>query len=147
MAHDKVTDRIFVYDTVLFERQVFAVIAERLGKVIPISWENEGEEITKKLKERGCKVLLEGYRETPALAEVIAREIWGMIEGRKFLVGDHNKQWFDERERFWLSGDEQVPLEGFPLMSATRHAIINLKKAKTLTPVNKPIKYSNAGIV
>ena len=149
IAHDVTTDRIFLYDAVIFQRQVFAVIAERLqgkSKDIPIAWEQSAEEIMKKLKDRGCKPLLEGYKETPALAEVIAREIWGLMESSKFQVGDHNKNWFDERERFWLN-EEKVPLEGFPLMSATRHAIINLKKAKRLNPVRAKIEYSNAGII
>jgi len=148
MAVDKITDRIFLYDTAIFERDVFAVIAERLkGKDdIPIAWEKSGEEVALKLKERKCKVLKDGYKETPALAEVIAVEIWGQMEAHKFLVGDHNKQWFEERERFWLT-DEKVPLEGFPLMSATRHAMVNLKRAKAVSRKPRKIQYSNAGII
>jgi len=153
LAHDKQTDRIYLYDTVVFEREVFSAIAERIlgkdgkWKDIPISWELSGEEVARKLRERKCKTLFEGYRETPALAEVTAREIWSRMENGLFLVGSHNQRWFDEKDRFWLSDKEVVPMEGFPLMSATRHAMAKIEKARRIGVKPRRIDYDNRGII
>ena len=147
MAQEKLTGKIFLYDSALFDRVVFAVIAERLGDKIPIAWESSAEELVKRLKKRGCKITREGYKESQVLAEATAREIWSQMEAKKFLVGSHNEQWFNERERFWLADGGAVPMDNFPLMSATRHAMANLSKAKQVKGKARELEYDTRGII
>lgn len=152
LAHDRNSDRVYLYDSALFRREVFAVIADRFkGKGgatawIPIAWEQSAEEVVNKLKERGCRPLPEGYKDSPAMAEATSREIWERMRAETFAPASHNTHWFEEIDRFKYH-DKKVPLDGFPLMSATRHAIGQIKSARRGDPPRRPIEYSNAGIV
>ena len=149
LAHDKDADCVHLYDCAVFRREVMAVIAEGLnarGRAIPLAWEQSGQEVIEKLKERGCKVLSEGYKDTPAVSEVTSRDLWERMRTGRFKVDRRNAEWLDEYRNFYRE-DGQVPQESFPLMSATRHAIGQLKKAAPLEPARKRIQYDNAGII
>lgn len=149
LAHDRVSDVLHLYDCAVFKREVFAVIAEGLnarGRWIPVAWREEDEEIVKKLKERGCKTLSEGYKDQPAVSEMTSRDLWERMRTGRFKVDQRNAEWLDEFRSFYRE-DGQVPQESFPLMSATRHAIGQLKKAKRSETPNKPITYDARGIV
>lgn len=146
LAHDLTTDRVYLYDCALFKREVLAVISDRLKGWIPIAWEQSAEEIAKQLKQKGCKFFYEGYKDTPAAAEVNAREIWQRMRAGTFKVFDTAKEWIEERKRFLFGEDARVPQEGFPLMSATRHAMSQLSRAQQQGAKQK-INYDARGIV
>lgn len=152
LAHDRQSDRVYLYDSTVFRREVFAVIADRFkGKGnasawVPIAWSQDAEEIVKKLKERGCKTLSEGYKDSQAIAEANSREIWERMRAGTFIPAKHNTHWFDENDRFHYIEGKKVPLEGFPLMSATRHAMSQLRRAQKQEPKQK-INYDVRGIV
>lgn len=149
LAHDKVSDCVHLYDCAVFRREVLAVIAEGInarGRWIPLAWEKDAEEAVKKLKERGCKAIADGYKDTPAVSEVTSRDIWERMRTGRFKVDKRNAEWLDEYRNFYRE-DGQVPKDSFPLMSATRHAMSVLKKARRGGVAKRPIKYSNAGII
>ena len=141
-----------MYDSALFSREVFAVIADRIrgdkgkNKWIPVAWEESASEVAKKLKDRGCKPLVDGYKDNAALAEVNSREMWESMRTGSFVPGKQNSQWFDETDRFRHVDGGKIPLQGFPLMSATRHAFNQLKRAKTQGS-RKRLEYDNRGII
>lgn len=149
LAHDRASDVLHLYDCAVFKREVFAVIAEGLkarGSWLPIAWEESAEEVVKNLKDRGCRVLAEGYKDTPALSEINSRDLWERMRTGRFKVDQRNAEWLDEFKSFYRE-EGQVPQESFPLMSATRHAIGKLKEARKGEVARKPIQYDNRGVV
>lgn len=131
LAHDKDTDVIELYDACAFRREPLAVIAEGLvarGRWIPIAWHKDAKEFSDNLLNRGCNMLHEHSDESDAMAEVHSREILERMETGRFLVVDRLKNWLDEAKFLRAAG--KVPLSGYPLMSATRHAYAQLAYAK-----------------
>jgi hypothetical protein len=151
----KGTDRVTVYDSVLYPRGThFAVIADdlkRRGAWKPIAWRLDDEEYIAALRERGCTTLGyfgsdNAYDETAAVCAANALQIDERLTAGTFVVWDTNHGWLREYESFGPR-DGQIPQEGFPLMSATRHAFHYLKRARKWPEPTKKITYSNAGIV
>lgn len=126
IGHDKTADCVHVYDGHIFEREVFAVIVHGLqsrGKWIPIAWDKTAKDIADALTRQGCNMLVDSAKETPLLAEGLARDIWGRMRIGQFRVDRNLTDWLDEFERFRRLESGEVPREGYPLMAATRHAI------------------------
>lgn len=151
----KGTDRVTVYDSVLYPRGThFAVIADdlkRRGAWKPIAWRIDDEEYIEALRERGCTTLgFSGkdaaYTETPAVCAANALQIDERLTGGTFSVWDVNTHWLREYESFGPK-DGQIPQEGFPLMSATRHAFHYLKRARKWPEPTKKLAYPSLGIV
>jgi hypothetical protein len=151
----KGTDRVTVYDSVLYPRGThFAVIADdvkRRGAWKPIAWRIDDEEYIEALHERGCTTLPfygseTAYDETPAVCAANALQIDERLHSGTFTVWDVNHQWLREYESFGQR-DGQIPQEGFPLMSATRHAFHYLKRARKWPEPSKKLEYSSKGIV
>jgi hypothetical protein len=151
----KGTDRVTVYDSVLYPRGThFAVIADdlkRRGAWKPIAWRIDDEQYIKALRERGCSVLSffgseTAYDETAAVCAANALQIDERLTTGAFVVWDTNSLWLREYESFGAR-DGQIPQEGFPLMSATRHAFHYLKRARKWPGKAKTIRYSSLGIV
>lgn len=157
LGHEVVkgTDRITVYDSVLYPRGThFAVIADdlkRRGAWKPIAWRMDDEEYIEALRARGCTTLgffggTGAYNETPAVCAANALQIDERLTAGTFTVWDTNVAWLREYESFGQR-DGLIPQEGFPLMSATRHAFHYLKRARKWPEPTKPLKYDNRGIV
>lgn len=151
----KGTDRITVYDSVLYPRGThFAVIADdlkRRGAWKPIAWHSSDEEYVKALRERGCAVLSffepePAYVESAAICASDALEIDERLTVGTFVVWDTNHSWLREYESFGPK-DGKIPQEGFPLMSATRHAFHYLNRARKWPEPVKKLAYSSKGIV
>lgn len=134
LAHDKETDKVHVYNAAVFEREVPAVIAKgisALGRWIPAVCNHE--EMGKTLLDEGCNILPDIPKEDQAIAEVLSREIWERMRTKRFGLDKTLKQvWLKEAESFRRE-DAKVPLGGYPLMSATRHATQFLDYAKPLS--------------
>lgn len=154
MPH-KGTEKITVYDSIIYPRGThFAVIADdlkRRGGWKPIAWRIDDEEYIDALHERGCSTLSfskkeSAYEETPAICAANALKIDERLATGGFMVWETNAVWLREYESFGPK-DGLIPQEGFPLMSATRHAFHYLKRARKWPEPVKPIKYSNQGIV
>jgi hypothetical protein len=75
-----------------------------------------------------------------------ALQIDERLHSGTFTVWDVNHQWLREYESFGQR-DGQIPQEGFPLMSATRHAFHYLKRARKWPEPSKKLEYSSKGIV
>src|SRR3546814_4945820 len=114
-----------MYDCCVFRREVLAVIAEGLnarGRWIPVAWESALKDMADKLLDRGCNVLPEPVKDTDALAEVTSRDIEERMRSGRFKVDKRLAEWLDEFRAF-SRRDAKVPRTGYPLMSATRHAV------------------------
>lgn len=158
LSHDtygKGTDLVTVYNSVVYPRGThFAVIADdikRQGVWKPIAWRINDEEYIEALHDRGCSTLSfskkeSAYQETQAVCAANALKIDERLTTGGFVVLDNNGAWLREYESFGPK-DGLIPQEGFPLMSATRHAFHYLKRARKWPEPRKPIKYNNQGIV
>lgn len=134
LAHDKIADVVTVYDCCIFRGEVFAVIGEGLnarGRWIPIAWERSAEEMAAKLTERGCNLMQEGVKESPAMAEVVSREIWERMRTGRFKVDKRLAEWLEEFDLF-SKREGKIPVDSSPLMAATRYAIGQLSSARRL---------------
>ena len=126
LAHDKETDSIHLYDACIFRKEVFPVICEGInarGRWIPIAWQNK--EISSKLLDRGYRML---YKPEDDMAEMTSREIQERMRSGRFKVDKRLGEWLEEFRTYYQEG-AQIP-KGFPLMTATRFAVGNLKRAK-----------------
>lgn len=125
IAHDTTSDTTHLYDAAIFRREVLAVIAEGLtarGRWIPVAWQKDATEFADKLLDRGVNMLPEYCGDSQGTAEVISREVWQRMRTSRFRVERRVGEWLDEYKTFYRD-EAKVPLEGFPLMSATRHAL------------------------
>ena len=124
IAHDRHTDVIHLYDCAIFRREVLAVIGEGInarGRWIPLAWEKRARPIAEKLRERGCNLTYEPHEDSDAVAEAIARDIWGRMRSARFRVDKRLAEWLDEFKTFNRQ-DQKMPKETHPLMAATRYA-------------------------
>jgi len=151
LAHDKDADCVHLYDACQFRDVVFAVVAEGLnarGRFIPISWRKEDKDVVDELRERGCKVMTDGIQSSDAMVEVVSREMVERQQTGRFKTDVRLKNWIDEFKTFYRE-DAKVPQEGYPLMSATRHAITNLKRAKAQSrdKINRKDKFRRVAMI
>jgi hypothetical protein len=151
----KGVERVTVYDSVIYPRGThFAVIADDLklrGGWKPIAWRRDDEEYIEALRERGCLTLgfskkEQAYEETQAICAANALKIDERLTTGGFVVLETNTVWLREYESFGPK-DGQIPQEGFPLMSATRHAFNYLSRAVKWPEPSRPIKYESLGVV
>lgn len=151
LAHDKENDTVYVYDCAKFAREVFVVIGEGLnarGRHIPIAWSDKSKDMADKLlSDRGCNMLPEPSRDTPAVAEVAAREMWERMRTNRFFAGSRMKEWSDEAKGYYRNNGV-IPRSGYPLMSATRHAVTQLAYARRRAPkTRKNINYARISMI
>lgn len=126
LAHDKMADCIHLYDACIFRKEVLAVICEGInarGRWIPIAWQDK--EISSKLLDRGNRML---YKPDDDMPEMTSREIQERMRSGRFKVDKRLGEWTEEF-RIYYQEKAQIP-KGFPLMTATRFAVGNLKYAK-----------------
>lgn len=127
------TGRVTIYDCCYWrEVEPFSVLADSLnarGRYIPVAWNNVA--LAKKLLEdRGCNMLPDRTIDDGPMAEVSARDMQSKMRSRLLAVRRDCKEWQIEFDRF-IKQNSKVPTSGFPLMSATRYAIENLKYARS----------------
>lgn len=142
LARDLMNDTVHVYDCALFRREVPAVIGEGIsarGKWIPVAWHKDAQEMADSLLNRGINMLPEPSADSQAMAEVISREIWQRIRSSRLRVDTTAAEWMDEYRTHYFK-DSKVPIEGHPLMAATRHAIEQLvyARAQSMPGSKKP---------
>ena len=142
----KPTNKVALYDSFVFgSRVTFPAIAAELkrhGEWLPIAWKEEDEEFAMALRKLGCKILPNGYEDTPEVARQTMMEIDERISTGSFVVENASSQtaWRNEAKGYSLK-DGLVPQTGSPLMSATRHAYRHLTFARKNTNPYAPIKY------
>lgn len=132
LAHDTVTSVVHCFDACKFDREVMAVIAQGIsarGRQYPVAWRKQDEDFAKKLQEAGINVLPEPVTDSQAVAEVMSRDVWQRIRTGQFRVDSRVAEWMTEYRNFYRD-ESKIPLEGHPLMSATRHAIEMLPYAR-----------------
>lgn len=124
------TKNIHIYDTALFHIEVPAVIAESMnnrGRWIPVAWANP--EMMRQFQERGVRFLPDPSSTTSEMAEVVSRELWERIRGKRITVDKNLKGWAEEAKS--LSREKgMIPVDSHPLMAATRIAMQQIKSAK-----------------
>ncbi len=131
LAHDLQTDRVYLYDCARVRNEVLPVIAEGFnarGRWIGIVWEAKSKELAEELFERGCNMLPEPIRDSEAQADMAAREIQARMRSARFLRDKRLVDWGDEYKTYFHE-EAKVPLNGCPLMTATRYAIMRLRDA------------------
>lgn len=138
IAHDTTANVTHLYESAILRSEPLAVIAECIanrGRWIPVAWHTKAKEFVEKLQNsdgegyRGINFLPEPCSDSQAIAEVISREIWQRMSGSQFRVDKRVGEWLEEYRGFYRDGSE-IPMDGYPLMAATRHAIEMLHYAK-----------------
>lgn len=137
LKHNKDTDMVTLYDACTFKHEVLVVIAEGInarGRDIPVAWLKGQKDFADELKERGVRILVD---ETVDDTDMISREIDTRMKIKTLKIESRLKNWIDEAKTFYNQG-AKVPVDGYPLMTATRLAIKNLKRARG--PMKKRVK-------
>lgn len=132
LAHDQDSNTVHVYDAAVFRVEVRAVIAEGIGargRHYPLAYRQKDQAFADDLLDAGINVIPEACADNQAMAEVLSREIWQKLRTGQFRVERRVGDWLKEYQRYDRD-ESQVPTKGFPLMSATRHAIEMLPYAK-----------------
>lgn len=145
LAHDKTTDIVHLYDACKFRNEVWPVICEGFnarGRWIPVAWAQE--EVSSELSKRGVKTLYEPIKDIP---EMVSRDIQERMRTGRFKVDKRLGEWLEEFKTFFKE-DSKVPVSGFPLMTATRVAMSDLKKAKRqAAPKKRQANYPKVAIL
>lgn len=133
---DPVSRNIGCYDCALFDRgEMFELMASAIGgrgRNIPLAWRKQDKAFADKLLETGIDVLPDPCEDTPAMVEVGAREIRGLMRAKRFFFKHDFPEMRREHDAFNRT-DGKVPAQGFPLMAATRHALDKLEWARAET--------------
>lgn len=148
LAYDQSQDKVYVYDACIFRNEIPLVIAEGLnarGRWIPIAWPEKSKDFSKELLDRGCNMLHDPVKDSEALAEVNSRQLEERLRTKRLQAEKRLANWSDEYKSFYRS-DSKVPIDGHPLMSATRHAISQLNYSKRQAPAKKTINYPRLSI-
>lgn len=130
-AYDKITDTVHLYDTVIFHREVMAVIAEGMtkkGKWIPVAWHPEAKEIVADLQDRGCQMTPEPCDSSQPAIELASLNIRERMRSGRFTAEKHLEDWREEFRTFYRD-ENLVPVKTHPLMSATRYMVMSLADA------------------
>lgn len=151
IARDPLSDITVLYDAVVFRDQEFPVIADGInarGKWIPMAWPKGTEHFTEKLrKEYGINTLIDPCEDKQSAAEMITKTVSQRMKTGRFIPSSTAGAWLQERKSY-STHDQKVPLEGFPLMSATRHAVEMLSWAKPqVSPKGKQANYPKVPLV
>lgn len=146
-AHKNSSGKIILYDSWSFSPGThFALISDAIKKRgdgrVPIAWEAANEAFVKSLKDRGCKMMGEGYVETPEICAASIREISEKMSSGLFSVLDTNIAWLSEYTAF-LPKDGLIQQKGFPILSSTRHAFHCLRRAKQVVQIKRKARPAN----
>ena len=148
LAYDPSLDRVYVYDACLFRNEVPVIITEGLnarGRWIPIAWPEKAKDLSKELLERGCNMLHDPIKDSDSLTEINSRQIEERLRTKRLSAEKRLAEWLDEYKSFFRS-ESKVPSDGHPLMSATRHAVSELKYAKRQSVQRKTLNYPRLSI-
>lgn len=125
MGRDPDTMVIHIYDCALFRGQPRPVLVEGLaarGRWIPLAYSKSARELTEKLLENGLNPLPDPVSEQREAIEGAATEVEAAMRSARLRVDKRLGEWMEEFKSYHRDG-ALVPDRGFPLMSATRHAI------------------------
>lgn len=125
IAWDTITSVVHLYDAALFKTEVPVVIEDGIsarGRYYPVAWAEKDKAFADALLDAGINMLPDGCKDDQAMAELQSRAIWQMLRGSRFRVDKRVGQWLREYKDFFRD-EAQIPLKGFPLMAATRHAV------------------------
>jgi hypothetical protein len=132
LAFDTVTSTLHCYDAAIFRAEVQAVVVDAIasrGRKFPMAWRKQDKAYAKALEDAGVRITYEPAEDTQSVAQVITREVWQKLRTGQFRVERRLQEWLREFKNFDYK-DSEVPMNGFPLMAATRHAIEKLPYAR-----------------
>ncbi len=134
IALEPEADRLHVYDCVMLrsDNTLPVIVGETInarGRYIPVF--TNTKEIADQLEDRGCLTEQCPDKETPALAEVVSRDIHERMRTGRFKVNKRLAEWKDEYTSFYRE-NSKVPEGSHPLMAATRYAVANIDSAQPL---------------
>lgn len=138
MALDPDTDTIHVYDACFIKREVLPVVVEALnarGRWIPVAWPKSMKETADELLEKGVNMTHEYASDSEEATENQALEVWTRMRSGRMKVAKRLGEWLHEFNSF-RRDDSKVPVDTFPMMSATRHAVALLSYAQRQAPRN-----------
>lgn len=131
LAFDHQNSVAHLYDCAIFNNVARPVIIDGLtarGRFFPVCWAKKDEAFAEDFLDHGVYMHPEPCEDDQTSAEVVNRELGLMLEGSRLRVERRLHQWRQERKSFHRV-ELHIPLTGFPLMSATRHAIEKLDDA------------------
>ena len=131
IAQDPDTTVTYIYDTATFRAEPPVVIVDGItarGRWIPLAWPKGARDFADQLMEHGVNTLPDPCSDQQTSVEQAARQVLGAFKAQRLRVLPHLGSWQEEFKLFYRE-DSQVPKDGFPLMSATRHAVENMEWA------------------
>lgn len=139
-----------VKDAALFRNEHFAVVADGIaarGRWVPIAWGKSSEAFVAKLKkDYGCRTLTDPCSDNEAFVKAMTNQLVQALTNSRLRVESPTiGEWLNEYDQVQSLGD--VPKDGYPLMSATRYAMEEVKRARPNEPKRKQIKYDARGVV
>lgn len=130
MAHDEVTSVIHIYDCALFKETMTPIIVNGMtarGRYIPVAWRKQDRSMAQELLDNGgIDTLPEPCEDN---ASDIARSLDLLkqdLQASRLRVDRRVTQWLNEYRMLAKDGMGKMPEKGYPLISATRHALRNL---------------------
>ena len=137
LAHDEDNGVIHVYDCAIFRDTMPAVVQNGItarGRYIPVAWRKQDKDIKLELyEEGGIDMLPDAVEDTTATIARGHELIRQYIGASRLRVDRRVKQWLDEYRMITKDGVGKVPEKGYPLLSATRHALRMLNWAEAET--------------
>lgn len=160
LAHDRDTDTAYVYDCWSAKEtpvmQQAGMVMAKGSHVIPHAWPHDGlqhdkgsgEQLKEQYKKFGINMLPERAQFAPGAdgkpggnsVEAGVAMMLTRFQSRQLRVFKHLGDWFDEFRMYHRKDGIVVKMDD-DLMSATRYALMDLRKAKTLQelePVRRP---------
>lgn len=137
-----------IIDAALFRNEHLLIVADAInarGNWIPLAWHKSAEPFAVKLRdEYGCKVLPDPCSDNEGFVKAMTNQMVQMLSGSRMRVeGPTLGSWLNEYRQVQQSGD--MPSEGYPLMSATRHAMECVKFARG-APSKKPARPNGTAV-
>lgn len=143
LAWDRDTDTIYVYDVYRVKEQtpiVHAAAIKSKGDWIPVSWPHDGlqhdkgsgEQLAKQYRDQGLNMLKERatFEDGSNGLEAGVSEMLTRMQTMRLRVFSHLEPWFEEFRLYHRKNGMIVKLNDDAL-SATRYAMMMLRKAKT----------------
>lgn len=133
MAHDEQSSVVHIYDCALFRETMTPIIVNGItarGRYIPMAWRKQDQAIKIELEEEGIDMLPDPTEDNQASIARGLNLIKQFIGANRLRVDRRVKQWLDEYRMLSTDGIGNAPERGFPLISATRHALSNLNWAE-----------------
>jgi hypothetical protein len=140
-GYDDMTGVAHLYDVALFRNEIMLVMTDGIaarGRHIPLAWAKKDKSFADEFLNAGINVLPDHCVDTPADIAVWTKDVTKYLKTNRLKVEKRLGEWLREYKDYHKDGSS-IPVHGFPLMSATRHAIqrINYAQAESFGKLHR----------